>query len=273
MEGGERAPFLLDERGLPLFYPTLFATVHLRNAKRAVNTIRNRLADILVLHRWEADNGRDLVSEFSEGRFLEMPDIISLRDFAKLDMREHKTQKTKRKAKTVRLIEGDVGRNIQSAVVSGEHQFARMTTFADYLKFVALVLTQHRNSARDAKAIDRMSNLIKQNRPKGLGRHEDDDPHGKSPPTEVVDKLIGIVDVNDPDNPFLDPGVRLRNAIIFGLLNVTGMRRGELLSLRIDQLDFGDEPSVWVRRNQDDPVDPRTNQPATKTKERPLPLT
>ena len=79
---------LHDEQGMPLFYPTLFATSQLRNAGAAVNTIRNKLADLLVLLRWEQANGRDLITEFRSGRFLTVADIVSLRDFAKLDMRE-----------------------------------------------------------------------------------------------------------------------------------------------------------------------------------------
>ena len=41
LEGGERAPFLLDDSGVPMFYPTLFTTVRLRNAGAAVNTTNN----------------------------------------------------------------------------------------------------------------------------------------------------------------------------------------------------------------------------------------
>ena len=84
---GERVPLLLDEQGLPLFYPTLFATTQLRNAGAAVNTIRNALTHIQVLLRWEAQERRNLVDEFTSGKFLSLPDIVSLRDFAKLDMR------------------------------------------------------------------------------------------------------------------------------------------------------------------------------------------
>lgn len=91
LSGGERVPMLHDERGLPLFYPTLFATSQLRNAGAAVNTIRNKLADIVVLLRWEQQQGRDLTSEFAHGDFLSIADVVSLRDFAKLDMRGHAT--------------------------------------------------------------------------------------------------------------------------------------------------------------------------------------
>ena len=87
MNQGERVPLLLDDQGLPLFYPTLFATAQLRNAGAAVNTIRNALTHIQVLLRWEMQEGRNLVDEFTGGTFLSLPDIVSLRDFAKLDMR------------------------------------------------------------------------------------------------------------------------------------------------------------------------------------------
>lgn len=61
---GERVPMLHDELGLPLFYPTLFATSQLRNDGAAVNTIRNKLADLIVLMRWERQHARDLIEEF-----------------------------------------------------------------------------------------------------------------------------------------------------------------------------------------------------------------
>lgn len=59
MQDGERVPMLHDESGLPLFYPTLYATSQLRNAGVAVNTIRNKLADLIVLLRWEFANRRN----------------------------------------------------------------------------------------------------------------------------------------------------------------------------------------------------------------------
>ncbi len=46
------------------------------------------LANLVVLLRWEQANGPDLITEFRNGRFLTIADEVSLRDFAKLDMRE-----------------------------------------------------------------------------------------------------------------------------------------------------------------------------------------
>ncbi|HHA2575811.1 TPA: site-specific integrase, partial [Stenotrophomonas maltophilia] len=271
---GERVPMLHDEQGVPLFYPTLFATSQLRNAGAAVNTIRNKLADIVVLLRWEQANGRDLITEFRSGRLLTVSDIVSLRDFAKLDMRELSSvgEGDKKRSVVIDFLEARVASNQVLATIGGQQHFNRISTFADYLEFTASVVTQHQNSSRTAQEIARMARTIRKHRPRGLAKQRDDDLDLRSPPSELVERFMAIGTEGDPRNPFRHPEVQLRNAIIFGLLRHTGMRRGELLSLRLDQFDLGHEPHVWVRRNQDDKHDPRPYQPVTKTKERPLPI-
>lgn len=117
-----------------------------------------------------------------------------------------------------------------------------------------------------------MARTIRKHRPRGLAKQRADESDLRSPPSELVERFMAIGAEGNPRNPFRHPEVQLRNAIIFGLLRHTGMRRGELLSLRLDQFDLGHEPHVWVRRNQDDKHDSRRYQPVAKTKERPLPL-
>jgi len=272
---GERVPMLHDARRLPLFYPTLFATSQLRNAGAAVNTIRNKLADIVVLLRWESLQGRDLISEFRTGRFLTLADVVSLRDFAKLDMRHQaETEGTDDipEAKVVGFLESRIATVPAEATIGGQQHYNRISTIADYLGFTASVVTQHRNSAQVVQEIARMAKTIRKHRPRGLAKQWSDDADVRSPPSELVERFMAVGSEGDPRNPFRSAEVRLRNAIIFGLFRYTGMRRGELLSLRLDQFDFGDEPKVWIRRNQDDSHDSRRYQPVAKTKERPLPL-
>lgn len=272
--GGERVPMLHDACGLPLFYPTLYTTTQLRNAGAAVNTIRNKLADIVVLLRWEQCHGRDLISEFARGNFLTVADIVSLRDFAKLDMRDQsQAAKPRSPGKGgVNFLESQVAFRRAEASIGGQQHYNRISTFADYLEFVAIVVTQHRNSPLIAQDIARMTAAIRKHRPRGLASGHNDDLDLRSPPPELIERFMAIGAEDCPDNPFRDPGVRLRNGIIFGLLRYTGMRRGELLSLRLDQLDLGHEPRIWVRRNQDDSYDSRRYQPVSKTKERLLPI-
>lgn len=273
--GGERFPMLHDEQGLPLFYPTLFATSQLRNAGAAVNTIRNKLADLTVLLRWEQVHGRDLIAEFRRGQFLTVADVVSLRDFAKLDMRHWQLDedRTRRRRKgVVDFLEARVATSSAQAAIGGQQHFNRLSTIADYLEFTAAVATEHQNSPQAAQEIVRMATSIRKHRPRGLVKQLDEELDERSPPSELVDRFMAIGAEGDPRNPFRHPDVQLRNAIIFGLLRHTGMRRGELLSLHVTQFELGHEPLVWIRRNHDDKHDSRRYQPVAKTKERPLPL-
>ncbi|WP_244754184.1 site-specific integrase [Rhodanobacter sp. B2A1Ga4] len=266
---------LQDELGLPLFYPTLFATSQLRNVGAAVNTIRNKLADLNVLLRWEQEHGRDLIAEFRSGRFLTIADVASLRDFAKLDMRHLASVEDvakQRKQGVVDFLEASVASSRAQAAIGGQQHFNRLSTFADYLEFTASVVTQHQNSPQAAQEIARMAEALRKHRPRGLVKQREQDLDERSPPSELVERFMAIGAEGDPRNPFRHPDVQLRNAIIFGLLRHTGMRRGELLSLRLDQFELGHEPLVWVRRNHDDKHDSRPYQPVAKTKERPLSL-
>ncbi|MCD9046722.1 site-specific integrase [Luteimonas sp. MHLX1A] len=275
LEGGERVPLLHDEQGVPLFYPTLFTTSQLRNAGAAVNTIRNKLADLIVLLRWEQIHGRDLIAEFGRGRFLTIADVVSLRDFAKLNMRHVQSVKDgakQRKRVGVGFLESHVASSSAQAAVGAQQHFNRLSTFADYLEFTASVVTQHQSSRTTEQEIGRMGKTIRKHRPRGVIRQRDEDSDPSSPPSELVERFMAIGAECDPRNPFRNPDIQLRNAIIFGLFRHTGMRRGELLSLRLDQFDLGHEPLVWIRRNHDDKHDSRRHQPVAKTKERPMPL-
>lgn len=273
---GERVPMLLDARGLPLFYPTLFATAQLRNAGSAVNTIRNKLADVLVLMRWERaqEPERDLISEFSRSRYLSVADIVSLRDFAARDMRDVAEPLTADRLGIAgtHLLEARVKSSQPLSTIGSQQHYNRLSTIADFVEFVASTVTQHKHSSTDALSIARMANAIRKHRPRGVTQRSGDELSVRSPRTELVDRFIAVGTPGDPRNPFRDPGLQVRNAIIFGLFRHTPIRRGELLSLRIDQLELGHEPRVWVRRNQDDVSDSRRYQPVSKTKERPLPI-
>jgi integrase len=270
--GGERVPMLQDAGGLPLFYPTLFTTAKLRNAGAAVNTIKNSLADILVLLRWEASVGRDLAAEFDQGKFPSLPDLLAMRDFASLDMREVGKVLGRPPKALESLPDARLAHVRPYPIVSRSQHYNRLSTIAEYLEFVASTVTQHRNAPQEAAQIARMASAIRKHRPRSRGRPQAGGSEERSPPPDLVHRFMAVAAVGHPDNPFRSPAVRLRNAVLFGLLRYTGMRRGELLSLKIDQFDLGEDARVWVRRNQDDPMDTRADQPVTKTKERPLPI-
>ncbi len=64
---------------------------------------------------------------------------------------------------------------------------------------------------------------------------------------------------------------RLRNWLMFEMALELGVRRGELLKLRLDSLPRGSDDGIRILRHPDDPADSRTNEPAVKTAERVIP--
>lgn len=66
---------------MPLFYPSLYVTSHMRGASRALNTILNALNAIKALYAWQEGQKIDLESRFSKGELLKSNEVHSLRDF------------------------------------------------------------------------------------------------------------------------------------------------------------------------------------------------
>jgi integrase len=64
---------------------------------------------------------------------------------------------------------------------------------------------------------------------------------------------------------------RLRNWLMFEVALELGIRRGELLKLRLDSLPRGGDDGIRVLRRPDDPHDSRSKEPAVKTAERVIP--
>ncbi|BES85404.1 hypothetical protein PEC302107_16540 [Pectobacterium araliae] len=82
------------------------------------------------------------------------------------------------------------------------------------------------------------------------------------------DILFNVVSVGSALNPF-SPAVQTRNRLIILLLFSYGVRAGELLNLRISDIDFACS-SITIQRRANDKSDPRVKQPLVKTRGRVL---
>ncbi|MGO4413944.1 tyrosine-type recombinase/integrase [Cupriavidus sp. KB_39] len=88
------------------------------------------------------------------------------------------------------------------------------------------------------------------------------------------DELASLVEICRPGsdgNPW-KPAYQPRNYLILLLMATLGLRRGEVLKLRMgDCLLSRPVPMVQIRRSPDDPDDPRLDEPQVKTESRILP--
>lgn len=158
--------------------------------------------------------------------------------------------------------------------VSKGHQSNRVIHLAEYLEFVAEAILRRRSDIAELRdSIKTMKQVILAQKPKTSGQGPLTDPELKAPAPEVFETMMDIVREDSDLNPYRDYGVRFRNALMFEVMYHTGIRAGELLSLRIEDMSFSvDNAQIHVRRRHDDPIDPRLQQPVAKTLERRIPI-
>lgn len=253
-QSGERFCVLVDRHtGLPLYYPTLFITTQLRNRSLSVSSMIHALSAINVLMRYEHDHQVDIEDRIARKRFLIAHELDALRDHCQLKFRGGK------RASATKL----------AGVASKSLIYERLTVLAQYVEWLSMTLLSA-SFDRDARqSVEQMVAGIRARRPRV--RHEPSDRIDRALTREEVEAAFMAFDPESEVNPFTEPLSRRRNWLIFQLLYYLGIRGGELLNIRIPDIDFRSSHLVVVRRPDDDD-DPRLDQPQVKTKARRLPL-
>lgn len=254
-EDGERFALLVDDEGMPLYYPALYVSAYMRGRSLAVNTIQNALHAIKALYACQAYFKADYELRFSNGELLQAHEIHSLRDFMQRPL-------AKEGDKKVISIK-------RSKSVSTENQYARLSVIAEYLGFLATQLLPL--SVDSGAKITAMILQIKANRPIVSSKSKEDRDE-KHLDDSILDAIEDRLRPGSLENPVHDYGVQLRNALMFTLLRATGLRRGELLNLKVEDIIFTTNTLKVIRR-PDAKGDARAYQPVAKTRERAFPLT
>lgn len=256
-EGGERFSILVDDSGMPLYYPALYVTAEMRGASLSINTINSALSAVKAMYAWQAYYSLDLESRFKRSELMHAHEIHSLRDFMQRPLVNMLPE-----AEKVVPIKG------RSKRVARDNQYNRMSFIASYVGFLAGRL--YPVTATSAKEISALVAQIKANRPR-IGNKTDSDRSDLHLDDNILDAIEAILQPGSESNPVADVGLQYRNALMFTILRLTGMRRGELLNLKIEDFDFGRNTLKVVRR-ADSAGDPRNYQPLAKTRERTFPL-
>lgn len=118
-------------------------------------------------------------------------------------------------------------------------------------------------------SIDSMTRMIKARRPQKKGRNFSLIEKGLT--DKEVEVLFEIFRPESELNPFTGEATKIRNRLIFLLLYHLGIRSGELLNIKVGDIDFVNNQIVIARR-ADDKGDPRIDQPLVKTQDRRIPI-
>ena len=280
---GERLPLLLGRDGLPIFEPTVFSLSEVRTRNRASNTIENYLRSIMVFLLFLDLRNINLEERLNVGQLLSLGEIEELvsacrlpveKIHSMLDEMQFETKQTF--SKVVSLESMRKRSSIQYEIrIDGNSAATRLRNIRDYLKWLCLArISKHGIDASLRlsleSSIQYTSYAIEARMPSGAYKHSRiDQREGLEP--EVVSQILKVINPKSQENPWTDEHSKYRNELIILWLLNCGLRRGELLNIRISDLNFRESTVVVVRR-ADDHFDPRTNQPKVKTRGREIPL-
>jgi integrase len=281
LSSGERLPMFLDFEGMPLFDVTVYSLTQLRARNRAANTIESSLRSIMVLYIYLDIHKINIIERLQQGELLSLVEIESLVEFCHLPMAEISSRlyvesKGVLPSPVTTSLEKYRKRFDQTSrkEVLPASAANRLRIVRDYLVWLSLVRSSqqkkqscHVESLREAQQL--IVKAINSMMPDVCTSDCLDDREGLDQKSR--EKLLEVIEPDSEDNPWMEEYSRYRNALIMHWLYYHGLRRGELLGIRISDINF-QESTVVVARRADDPQDPRRNQPNAKTRARKIRL-
>ena len=281
LASGERLPVLCARStGLPLFEPTLYALTELRARNRSTSTIHQALRGVMVLHLVLDRLGVDLDARFSEGRLLTQGEVEEVARQCRVTLEAATEDALQDRSPPVAKAVSLEKARMRSVGATAAHEVnaataaIRLRYIRDYIRWRATDLLlrwgpKHELYSDMKTAAEAVSRALDQRIPTTSGRNTLTRREGVS--AEALTRMVAVIEPASPDNPWSGDHVRERNALIVRWLLSLGVRRGELLGLRISDINF-QANEVLIARRADDPADPRKLQPNSKTNDRLLPL-
>ncbi|VVD59242.1 integrase [Pandoraea horticolens] len=280
LESGERLPLLVDVRsGVPLFDPTVFVLSELRARNRASATIEQALRAIKVFEIFCDLYEINLVARISKGRLLSLGEINALAQLCRLPMAAIEALSDLRP-----VGEGHISTSFESVRFrswSGHHEVAgdscgiRIRYIRQFIGWLAdrYLLSMNAKHALRATlfvAKDRVESGLTGRIP-ARGRTGASNRSRRALNDSMQERLWQVVHANSLENPWHGAHSRVRNELIIRWFMGLGVRRGELLGIKISDIDFQSN-TVFIARRADDFRDPRVRQPNAKTRDRLLPI-
>lgn len=280
LSSGERLPVLIAlATGAPLFEPSVYVLSEIRATNRASNTIDQVLRSIMVLQLFLDSSSIDIEQRIRQGgvfRLSELDELVRhcrrpVADQLKRDS-IHPPRQSARTTSTesVRLVQ----RQHAPAEVTGHTAANRIRVIRDYLDWlVRYHMACYRSGAIEGERLwnewTSCKDALDARLPRHKGRNTVGQREGLQP--EVAERLLNVTSPTSPENPWKGEGTCIRNALLVRWFYELGLRRGEVLNVKIPDINFQSEELTVVRR-ADDPEDPRKDQPLVKTRDRKIPL-
>lgn len=251
-KSGEQLPIILDHDGLPIPTPNEFI---LGRRSLGTNTLVRNSRELCILYRWLETANIDIWGRIYSGKFFSEAEIKGglIESLRKEQVNNHKVKKLSVKPLTFNQ---------------------RLMTIRQFLSWCCDVHLS-------CLALEDMSYERKREQQERLLRWLDSS-FINSPPDNVKQRkglseieAKFLTNVLNPDNPHAigrNVAVRVRNYVLTILMLNYGLRPGEALSLRVEDVEFGAISAIRVQRRAPDLSDKRRPRPQIKRNGRVMPI-
>lgn len=250
LDSGERLPCLVDAASWIPARVALRWAMRYRRYRVQSSTLAANLRVLGKVYRWTQQTGFDLDDRLTQGRTLQNREIESL-------ARSFRGNTSAQELDTgafdqhLAIVEDFLKWSLDSENRGGRRSLD-LAQLAQERNRIGLILRSLRSGAHASDRIEPLEDVEIRAIRNSIGPRRD------------AQGVLGFPEV-------FSPHTRLRNWLMFEVALELGIRRGELLKLRLDSLPRGGDDGIRILRRPDDPHDSRSKEPAVKTAERVIP--
>jgi len=241
---GEQLPLLVDQEGLPLPTPNEFI---MGRRFLSTNTLVRNLRELAVFYRWLKQERIDLVSR-----------IQSAQAFTEAEVRGGMVEALRREQQS--------DRKVKKISVSPHTFNQRLTTLRQFLAWCydMHISMMPLSDKRYERIREQQKSLVKWLDTAFINSPPENSRARKGLSAKEIAFLEKILDPKNPNAVGHNKSVRFRNYISTMIMLYYGLRPGELLSLRVQDIEMGAISGIRVQRRPPDPKDTRRPRPQIK---------
>lgn len=297
---GESYSILLGNDLLPMYYPNLFVTLYHRNRSDTANTCYKEFEHIKLFYEIMNILDINIENRCKRGAFLERNEVERITGLAKYRSTILKEVNFKFLINSLKMKVPSPGKKEgarfplaikKEKLVSSKTCYNRLTTFSNYIGWLENMLfhstqgdtknlfmmlrpkRKERINIIDNHAV-KVIDLLDENIAKFPLENSDYNDGYRSLSENQLAQVFEVVRPENKRNPWQRSDVRFRNQLLIHLLSSTGMRRGEVIRIKITDLGRSTTTGRYylIVRVGEDLEDKRIIKPSAKTSGRRIPL-
>lgn len=232
---------LVDDQGLPLFYPNIYVNSQYRSLGFSDNSIEKILRSIGMLYLWADINKIDLDQLLFSFQFLTISQLEDIAFFLRLKREDqdknrdsHQTLSSRSLTKKIENIIYKSTRSNSSTVSAMEGSY-RIRAVANYLEF-CLSRSKYRPTASKPNDFKERISIFRSLAPRVVTKGDQDALEGLSKSERKI--IHELFDPENSNNPFRSNFHKYRNELMYAIFLHTGIRRDELRHIKLEDISY-----------------------------------